>query len=215
MNKKVSYLRRYTSLPILLDILSNKRLTLLDPAVWEDKNDSYFIQLYKENLGYKTVLALCFSEASETYHHWKIYSGNSSGVCIEFKKNKLIEDFESLDGITHGKVLYKKAGDLMRKSPPLNQLPFFKRYVFRDEREYRFIYNNSKKEETSIEVPISLDCISKITINPWLHESTFKSVKNIILKIEGCDSINIVQTKLLNLWIWKNTALNLFPPPAK
>ena len=33
-------LNRFTTLPVLLDLLKRKRLVLLDPAVWEDKNDS-------------------------------------------------------------------------------------------------------------------------------------------------------------------------------
>ena len=33
-------LNRYTTLPVLLDMLKRKRLVLLDPASREDKNDS-------------------------------------------------------------------------------------------------------------------------------------------------------------------------------
>ena len=41
-------LHRYTSLPVLLDMLVNKRITLLDPASWEDRNDSFYVEKYKE-----------------------------------------------------------------------------------------------------------------------------------------------------------------------
>lgn len=61
--------RRYTTLPFLLDILHEKRLPLLDPASWEDKNDSYYLELYKSGKRLKSVLAICFAEAQETYHH--------------------------------------------------------------------------------------------------------------------------------------------------
>ena len=39
--------RRYTTLPYLLDVLVKKRLTLLNPVKWEDKNDSHFLSIYK------------------------------------------------------------------------------------------------------------------------------------------------------------------------
>ena len=42
-----SRFRRYTSLSILLDILKKKRLTLLDPQNWDDKNDAFYMELYK------------------------------------------------------------------------------------------------------------------------------------------------------------------------
>jgi hypothetical protein len=40
----VPFLNRYTSLPILLDALNHKRMTLLSPESWEDRNDSYYIE---------------------------------------------------------------------------------------------------------------------------------------------------------------------------
>ena len=47
-------LRRYTTLPFLLDILNKKCLTLLDPKNWEDKDDSYYIELYKKGITQKS-----------------------------------------------------------------------------------------------------------------------------------------------------------------
>jgi hypothetical protein len=41
-------LKRYTTLSSALDVLENKRLTLLDPAKWDDRNDTYFIELYRQ-----------------------------------------------------------------------------------------------------------------------------------------------------------------------
>lgn len=61
--------KRYTDLPSLIQILMNRELTLLDPSSWDDKNDSYFISTYKEKKQLQSVLALCFTKKSETYHH--------------------------------------------------------------------------------------------------------------------------------------------------
>jgi hypothetical protein len=58
------FLRRYTNL------LKEQKITLLDPESWEDKNDSHFMSLYRKKKSLKSVLALCFTQASETFHHW-------------------------------------------------------------------------------------------------------------------------------------------------
>lgn len=65
---------RYTQLPALFYMLSAKKLTLLDPNPWDDKNDSYFLEQYKSKRDLKTVLPLCFSMAPETYHHWSVFA---------------------------------------------------------------------------------------------------------------------------------------------
>jgi hypothetical protein len=62
-----THFRRYTDLPSLIQILTNRKITLLDPATWDDKNDSFFLSTYKEKKKLKSVLALCFTSASETY----------------------------------------------------------------------------------------------------------------------------------------------------
>ena len=144
MNAKI--LRRYTSLPVLLNILNNKKLTLLDPQSWEDKNDSYYLNLYKNKMGFKSVLALCFTEALETYHHWKVFSGNSSGVCIHFDKNKFLSKLNGVAEIRSGYVIYKKLDKVKIKLRPIDKLPFLKRYAFRDEIEFRLIYQSKSKE---------------------------------------------------------------------
>jgi IS66 Orf2 like protein len=83
-------LRRYTQLPALLYMLTERKLSLLDPGSWDDKNDSYYLDLYREKKKVKTVLALCFAMDAETYQHWTVFPGGSAGVCIQFEKKKLV-----------------------------------------------------------------------------------------------------------------------------
>jgi len=45
-----NYLCKYTSLPFLFEILENKELTFVNPKNWEDRNDSYFFEVYKRFL---------------------------------------------------------------------------------------------------------------------------------------------------------------------
>lgn len=208
--KPMMYLNRYTSLPFLLDALYNKRLMLVDPARWEDENDSYFMKLYKEKSGHVAVLALCFVEdrvrTAEKYHNWKIYAGNSSGVCIQFARRKLIAHIESIAGITHGSVTYMTIGkfESARRSIPWRQLPFVKRKAFDGETEFRIIYeSDSPAEILSKDIPIDLSIITKITLNPWIPGHVYNAVCNAIQAIDGCKNIPVTQTTVLNYARWK------------
>ncbi len=200
-----NFLNRYTSLPFLLDTLYYKRLTLLDPITWDDKNDSYFLELYKNSLKLKTVLALCFTENKyQKYHHWKVYSGNSSGICIQFDKDELIRCYESISGVRYNSVSYKTIAELTKDQQlGCKDMPFIKRKAFSDEKEFRFIYQSNVEEIQSKVVSIELSSILKITFNPWIHESVYKSVSKVIRGIEGCKGIKMAQTRLLSYEKWR------------
>jgi hypothetical protein len=80
--------RRYTNLASLLHILRNRRLTLLSPETWDDKNDAFFLAEYKRIKELKTVLALCIAVREETYHHWQVFShGRMAFVLSSTKSN--------------------------------------------------------------------------------------------------------------------------------
>ncbi len=213
------YLNRYTSLPFLLDTLQNERLTLVDPKRWEDTNDSYLLELYKEKSKKESVLALCFAQyksttvKAEKYHHWKIYSGTSSGVCIKFKKQALIEHFKSELGnnLRHGKVNYKtiKSFEGNTKNISLRDLPFIKRLAFNDEREYRFIYESDTENISGKDVKISLDSIAEITFNPWISISVYESLCKVIRQIIGHSKIPTDISTCLDYERWKNAGENI------
>jgi len=50
---------------------------------------------------------------------------------------------------------------------------------------------------------IDLDCISKITLNLWLHGPVDESVKEFIHKFEEYRNIKVVNTSLLEYEKWK------------
>jgi hypothetical protein len=54
-------LNRYTTLPVLLDLLKRQRLVLLDPKSWEDRNDAGVMREYKKRKKARRLFALCFS----------------------------------------------------------------------------------------------------------------------------------------------------------
>jgi hypothetical protein len=116
----------------LLYVLKHRQITLLDPATWDDTNDSYYLLKYKEKKHLKTVLALCLTKAEETYHHWKIFSHGSAGVCINFHRAKLTQALRSQPGVTVRHVKYRKVREARKriKPPKLYDLPFLKRLAF-------------------------------------------------------------------------------------
>ena len=207
---KNMYINRYTSLPFLFNILYNKSLTLVDPAKWEDANDSYFMNLFKKKSGHKSVLALCFAEyqesTTEKYHIWKIYAGNSSGVCIQFFRDKLISCIEPIPGINCKSVTYKTIAKFEKdeKSTSWQQLPFIKRKAFSGEKEFRIVYESDLAQEVETKaIPIEFGCISKIILNPWIPEPVYKEVCSVLKGIDGCDKLRITQSTILNNARWK------------
>jgi hypothetical protein len=205
----MSYIYRYTTLPFLFDVLYNKRLTLVDPNKWEDENDSHFMRLYKTKSGFKSVLALCFAEheslTAEKYHNWKIYAGNSSGVCIQFYKNKLISCIEDISETKYGSVIYKTIHQFENewRETPWPQLPFVKQQAFDGETEFRIIYESNLEEITVKYLPIKLDSIARIMVNPWLPNSLISAICQSVNNIEGCAKIKVRQTTLLSYERWK------------
>lgn len=206
MNKKI--LRRYTNIPALLHLLNNKAITLLNPNTWEDRNDSFYLNEYKQKKELLTVLALCFTEAPETYHHWKIFAGgNSSGICIYFKKDEFIEYIGENKNIFHKRVSYKTLDEMEEKTLSLKKLPFVKRYAFRDEKEYRIIYEEKETAMEFKELFFDVSHISKISLSPWMPINLVDTVKNYIKRIcPEIPEINVTKSALLDNKKWKNFA---------
>ena len=207
MPNRSLYLWRYTSLPFLLDILIRKRITLISPNAWEDRNDAYLLERYKEKSNYKTVLALCFTKRPETSHHWKIYAGNSSGVCIRFDQKNFLTMLEGQEGILFDDVDYKLVSDLEKSPPKLEVLPFLKRKHYEDEEEFRVVYINREKNWTTKDFEIDLKCINRITISPWTPPSISNTIKRLISSTENCGHIKLIRTGMVEYEPWKRVAL--------
>jgi hypothetical protein len=205
-HKTDSALRRYTSLPALLHILRNKQITLLSPASWDDKNDAFFMSQYKERKKMASVLALCFSEAHETYHHWRVFTHGSDGVCVVFKREDFLAAFDSIRNVQKGPITYKSISAMKNFHPPVEQLPFLKRQPFKDEKEFRIVYVSRRVEMDSKGFDIDLACIRRITLNPWMPKSLADVVEDTIRSIDGCEKIEVYQTTLLDNERWKRAA---------
>ena len=206
-NKKDIYLRRYTDLPTLLYLLSQRQITLLDPKSWDDGNDSHYIAEYKEKKRLISVLALCFSKAPETYHHWKVFSGSTAGVCIRFKRTTLLRSLEDKE-LKLGDVKYLTLGDARKNRPILDDLPFIKRAAYIDEDEFRMIYESDTQVMSKLDVEIPLNCVNRITLSPWLHKDLVATIKAIVQQIPGCEKMEVVRSTLIGNEQWKKIGGN-------
>lgn len=201
----VDVLRRYTSLPGAIHVLRNKCLTLLNPEYWDDRNDAFFVARFKEVTKAKSVLALCFAQQRETYHHWRIFAGND-GVCIEFNKSKLLTALVRDPTIRHREVSYMQVSEIGGARIASKDLPFLKRYPYEDEREFRLLHVSADKETEFHSVSIPLSCILRITLSPWMARPLAATVKDMLKQIKGCAEKEIYQSTLIENDKWKKAA---------
>jgi Protein of unknown function (DUF2971) len=196
-------LRRYADLPGLLYMLNERMITLLDPGSWDDSNDSYYLRLYKEKKGLKCVLALCFTQAIETYHHWRVFANGSSGVCIQFRRSELLKAARQQSGTRAQTVTYLKLTDIKNKTVATEDLPFLKRRAFEDEDEFRVIYESATETKTTLDLPIPLSSVERITLSPWIPPALAEHVKRVLRSVDGCANLKVVRSTLIGNDQWK------------
>ncbi len=212
-------LRRYTSLGALIHMLTIRKLTLLNPATWDDKNDTYFMSEYKRLMGAKTLLALCFAMGDETYHHWRVFSSGPDGVCIEFNKDKLLAHLAAQPGVTTRMVDYKTIKTLRGKPIPVTDLPFLKRKPYIDECEHRVIFLDTDTAVEFKDIDIDLNWIDRITLSPWISPALRKSVEQALQAINAkagdAPKLKIYRSTLTGNSEWQALTENITGVPAK
>jgi hypothetical protein len=193
-------------------MLHSESITLLNPATWDDKNDAYFMSEFKRLKKAKSVLALCFAECLETYHHWRVFSHGGDGICIEFDKEMVLSTFENDTQIMSGVVNYKTLPQMSsRKKISVDELPFIKRKPYQDENEYRIVYTDTAISTESQDYHLDRSWIRKIIVNPWMPRALAKSVKLSITSIPGCSDIPVSQSTLTNNEMWKELTSKVYP----
>ena len=206
-------LRRYTNLAAAVHLLMKKKITLLDPATWDDKVDVDYIRQCRKWIQSdkssrpRPILALCFGQGPESYHHWRIYASGTDGVCIVFDKDRLLHEIDSKyeDQLMHQDVDYKSYKEAVNDPPDILDILFLKRPAYRDEKEYRIVYAFDKDEKpaTTRDYDISLSCIRGIVISPWLPKNLYESVKTVLTSIDGCQGLDISRSTLIESERWK------------
>jgi hypothetical protein len=199
--------RRYTNLAALIHILRTKELTLLNPATWEDRNDAYFMSEYKRQIRAKTVLAVCFAETKETFHHWKVFSGGSDGVCIVFRKDDLLAELSKDPKIYMRAVAYKSLAELKTAANvKVADLPFTKRFAYEDEKEFRVVYADDLEEIQFKNFQIKFHWIDRVIFSPWFSKNLRKAVGDTLRTIDGCSKLKLMHSTVIDNETWKKVA---------
>jgi len=204
----MSKLKRYTQLPQLLDILSTRTITVLSPASWQDRNDTYFLSRYAERKNLPGVLALCLTRASATYHHWYVFASSPSGVRLEFDERQFKEWAARIPNARLERVSYVKLGETGEGKLDADSLPFVKRHAFRDEGEVRLVVDAAYSHERARRLSFDLSLIRRIVVSPWLPNALFPAVEAAIRAAAPDVKLKIRQTTILENEEFKSAADN-------
>lgn len=178
----------------------------MNPASWDDRNDSYYIEQYGKALGLKGTYALCLAEYRETYHHWRVFSHGSGGVCIEFNKDVLKKHAAKVPGLRAELVKYRTINALRHQPPQQDELPFLKRSAFMNEKEFRLFLGTPESHGEVFRLKMPLSSIDRIILSPWLPPSVADNVKKTLRAIEGCSKLKISRSTLVENENWKEFA---------
>lgn len=208
---EIKRINRFTSLPILLDLLQRKKLTLLDPKTWDDRNDAEIILEYKRRKSIKNLFALCFSCNDETVHHWKTFAHGPSGCQIEFDAKKLFAVFDRNE-LKHARVEYKKLLEIEKKDAviDIDRMPFTKRWPYRCEEEYRVI-KETNEDGDFYEIDIPLDIIRRITISQQMPQQIYDTIKGYLKGVTKDPDQKISKSTLYENQRWINRFKNENP----
>jgi hypothetical protein len=202
--KTTPRLRRYTDLSAAIHILQTKSLTLTDPDRWDDGNDRFSMAEYKKRRGLQSLLAMCFADCGETYHHWRVFTEGKSGVCFELDKIAFLESLDALDGFEYRKVDYRRL-NILSGNPGWNvaDLPFIKRAPYKPEKELRVIFCSDDSSIDAVPVPIEPRWIKSIRLSPWMPKPLHDAVRRTLKKIDGFETLPVQSTSLIGSDTWK------------
>jgi hypothetical protein len=204
MSTLKDYIRRYTTISAMLDILRRQELPLLNPDNWDDRNDRYFMARYKEARKLAGLYALCAAQCSETYHHWRVFTGAADGACLELRRRPLELALAQIERVRFGAVDYLLLDEVDGLAPAdIQRLPFVKRHGFSAEEEYRIILESDEPQGAALSIELPLDLVGRIYLNPWLPKSLAESVIATVREIPGCKKLSIQRSHLIDSARWK------------
>ncbi len=185
-------------------MLLQRELTILDPQSWDDRNDRYFMALYKERKTVSALYGLCAAQCSETYHHWRVFTNSADGACVEIRRPTLETALATMSNVRFGSMDYLRLQEIDKlTTKDSDRLPFVKRIGFADEFEYRIIVQADEVQGPAYKIGLNLNWINRIYLNPWLAKSVAESVIATLKSIPGCRQLVISRSQLIDSSRWK------------
>lgn len=209
----MSHLFRYMKIEYLIDLLNHRHLPLIDPSVWEDKNDVYAI---KKSLNeYEEARVCCFTKASKnSIYRWSKMS--QEGLCVRVKldKERCINMAKENHDYKYKNVTYLKTKEMNKqKFKEKRDLAFVKHIAYSEEKESRIVCYYKKetvgeKGVVDFMENMPLDTIKEIRFSPYVSQEYFDLLKEMLFsyakrlgwKIEKKD---ITRSHILNNLYWK------------
>jgi hypothetical protein len=235
--EKKEYLYRIMSVKRVKELFEDGVLVFLKPEAWKDPFENYISKVsfidekrIKHHINYlKNVFGQCYSLGTETSLMWDAYTPNKDGVRIKIEKDKLIGflNTQKQYPVSHfrfAKVIYKKYGDFVSKlknndalinlyrnqNNELIDFLFEKRYEYRDEREFRIMYdanNDGCNYGELLKINISvLDLIDSVRFDPKMHEDECNQLK-VYFRSKGIDGRKIQRSLLYKYQIKKKVRI--------
>ena len=184
-NSGMHVFRKNTKLSTLLDILNRRKITLLSPKSWPDKNDSFVMDKYRDANHAAHVYATCFSVDTDSVYHWNAFSGGTEGCQLVIKARKFLDRLSAYQNLKHGEVEYLPVN--FKKKIPLDRYPFVKRQQFECEREYRLVLLSDSDQPFEIDLDPQL--IERVNLSSEMPKPVAESVKEVIKKI--CPEVEV------------------------
>ena len=118
--------------------------------------------------------------------------------------------------MSFGEVDYLRLEEVERLTgADLEDLPFFKRFAFKPEEEYRIVVETTQPQEAIVSLEMPLAWIGRILLNPWLPERVAQSVKATLQEIDGCEELIVERSHMIENARWKRAGevvVGLRPP---
>ena len=196
----------YRFLPIhrLLEIIDKNEMTFNRSKTWEDPLEGYFVKKYielekaegdpwlkdKEYSNFESPkYFLCCTKNSERDYQWRYYTQNKEGVRLKLSVSDLLDIGEKM-GMRVDKIKYFKIKDFLKElqrfrkssSQVINDLFFYKRYEFNDEREIRFLIQTGYGSNF---LPVKIDpgkIIKELLFDPRMPSRLFEVFAAFVLK---------------------------------
>lgn len=197
------WLKKYTELEHVENMLRTCTLHLGDPSTWPDKNDSDLIELYGEAVAAPAIRATCLTTAADRFHFWTVFGKQTNGVCFWFDHKSMINDISKDQTLVAGKVKYQKPKSI-------EDLPFSKRKQYSDEREFRVLRLHHDEGQTT-SFSFSPSSLRRIYLNAWLAPTTLKKER---VRLQGLldgqlSHVEVLQSRVLKRKEWIEGARGL------
>jgi hypothetical protein len=160
--------------------------------------------LYKESKNLGGLYGLCAARCSETYHHWRVFTGTTDGACIEINRDLFEASLKRTEDVRFGEVEYLRLDQLERaEAISVDRLPFVKRAGFADEEEYRVIAETSRAQEAALSIEFPHGMINCVYLNPWLAKPIAESLRETLRSLPGCRTLKVSRSLLIDSGRWK------------